>query len=503
MNAGINLKNGNHNRFSIYGTGLATLVLVMALSVLIGGWTFSLPSFRRILGGYAAMVPSTAISFVATSLAVILAYRAQPGNRALLYVRILAGLVALVAIVDLAVIAFTPANGIDQFLRPAFTAFPRDSMAIATATSFLLSSVCLLRFSLTPRKPDIIFTVSATAGLGLSAVALTGYAFDTNALYEVSLFTAMALHTAASFLVLFASLLLLRPDSGWMAILTGSGGGSQSARRLVPVVIAAPFTLCLVALWATRSGLVDFNFRLSVLAIAMVALLSASAFRHAAVQNRIETQLKSTIADRELLLREVYHRVKNNLQMTTSLLRMGERYTRDPAALDTLSTTIKRVEAIGAVHRILISARVPSNVRASEFIEELAANIVSVQDRGPKLEHIDIETDVDDFNIHIDRAVTIGLLVNELLTNALKHAFIGRDSGRIDIGFHRADDGVATLTVADNGIGRGYDSVSGTGTRIIRGLISQLGANWSTTGSAGTIHTIELPTSALDGERHD
>jgi len=490
-------------RFSVYGIGLASIILVLALCVLIGGWTFHLPAFRRIIPGYAAMVPSTALSFMGVSIAIILAFRARQSDETPVAIRVLAALVGAVAIFDLLVIGLTASNGIDQFIHPTFEGFRSDSMAIATATSFALAAICLLRLERSRLAPDLVFTTCATIGLALSAIALTGYAFDTAALYEISLFTAMALHTALAFLVMFACLLMLRPHTGWMAILTGRGGGSESARRLIPVVIGLPFVLCLLALWATQSGLVDFNFRLSLLAIVMMALLSSSVFRRAYVQNRIEAELRSTINDRELLLREVFHRVKNNLQMTTSLLRMGQRQTDDPEALSTLATTIKRVEAIGNVHRILISAPVPSNVRASEFIDEVVPNIIAGLVSAGQIDLIDVKTDVGDFTLHIDKAVTIGLLINELLTNALQHAYPRDGRGQVRISFHKSEDGSAVLELSDRGVGFDAGTAQGDGLRITEALVGQLRARWTVSHQGGTAHRIEIPAFSLDGAKHD
>ncbi|MGB3626217.1 MAG: histidine kinase dimerization/phosphoacceptor domain -containing protein [Henriciella sp.] len=486
------------HRFAVQGSFLAALVLIIAASVLVIGWILGVTSFQRLIPGYAAMVPSTALGFIATSSAVLFAYRQKAQPQSILLIHAVAVFIILIAGLDLVAIFATPANGIDQFIWSSSDAFETHGMAIATATSFILAGLCLLRLRSNRQRGDLTYTIAATSGLVLCAIALTGYAFDTNALYQVSLFTAMALHTAIAFFALFICLLLLRPDMGWIKVLTGDGGGSESARRLVPVVIFVPFTLCLIALWATNAGFVDANFRLSVLAIAMIGLLSASALWYAAVQNAIEAKLRSTIADRELLLREVYHRVKNNLQMTISLLRMGMRQTSDDEALEALSSTIKRVEAIGTVHRILLSSRVPSDVRAPDFVAEIAENVVTGQVDARHLDHLKLVQDVGDFTLHIDRAVTIGLLMNELLTNALRHAYPGDRGGELKVSFHKTN-GLAVLTIADDGIGMTEAAADGTGTRITRGLVAQLDATWETEVGSGTVHRIEIPETSLEG----
>lgn len=489
-------------RLNKFGWWLALAVCLMAISVLLVGWLLGVEPLRSIFPGYAAMVPSTAVSFMVAAITLIFSYQKSEADASDSASFIGPAFIMIVAVADLIVIAVTSSNGIDQFIFPMISMFASDSMAIATATSFLLVATCLLTLKDTSWSGRNIYVGTATLGVILASIALTGYAFDTNALYEVSLFTAMALHTAIAFFALFVSLLLRRSNIGWMAILVGDGSGSVSARRLVPGAIAVPFILCLIALVATDAGIVNTNFRLSVLAIAMMALLTATALKFASVQNQIEGQLHTTIADRELLLREVYHRVKNNLQMTTSLLRMGKDKAQEPQTRELLLATIKRVEAIGIVHRLLIAARIPSNVHATVFIKELCDNIVmgSLSEDGG----VEIEADVGEFTLNIDAAVTIGLLLNELITNALKHAFPNGKTGKLRVYFRQETLDSVLLVVADDGIGLDVETGSkGSGTRIIEGLVRQLNAKMRILTDAGTAYQIDIPKETLQGDRDE
>lgn len=453
---------------------------------------------QRLNPDFAAMVPSTALSFLLAASAILVQARSEPSRLAMRWTRLVAIMLLVVSVIDILVIAGTDANGIDMLLWPDAGVFESASMAIATATNFALAGICLWRLDRPAGAADGVFAGAATLGLVLSGIAITGYVFDTQALYEISLFTAMALHTALAFAAVFTALLLVRPRASWVGLLAGSGGGSRSVRRMFPGVIIVPFILCLVALEATHRGLVNANFRLSVLAIIMMVLMSAAVLYYANIQNRIERRLRAALADRELLLREVYHRVKNNLQMTTALLRLGLAETKDPAAQAIINGTIKRVESIGVVHRLLMSARVPSELTADKFLHELCENVLSGSDLDPA---INLEIHASDDRLHVETAVTLGLLVNELLTNAAKHAFPEGGPGTISVSFHRDNSGDGLLVVRDTGIGYNPESSprsGGIGTTLVTGLVSQLDGEMYVSDDNGTQVTVMIPVETFE-----
>ncbi|WP_051882183.1 sensor histidine kinase [Parvularcula oceani] len=467
--------------------------------MLLGGWTFGSDALRRVRPDFAAMVPTTALSFVLLG-GVLCLRQARPetGTR----LRRAAGLLVFtLALLNLAVSTVLHTSGLEGLVLSASGDYPNAGTATATAFCFLLASFCVMR----PRPPegreDLAFTIAATTGLVLACIALTGYAFDAAALYEVSLFTAMAVHTALAFAALFLALLLSVPDHGWIQVLAGDGGGSASARRLLPGTLILPFLLCLLALWATGLGAFSANFRLSVLAIVMIVLLSVAVLRSAFVQNRIEGDLHAALADRELLLREVYHRVKNNLQMTTALLRLGRDQTEDATAQRTIDATVQRVEALGIVHRLLLSARVPSEVDVQDFLRELCGNIAGAHAENGERPPIAVEAERG--RLHVETTVTLGLLVNELVTNALKHAFPGTAAGEVRVGFSRKPGGEGVLLVADDGVGYEPGSGGGIGTQLIEGLVAQLDGQMDVRAEQGTRVLITIPSATFEDRTYD
>lgn len=480
---------------------LAWIVMLTGAVVLVGGWGLGSDLLRRLHPSFSAMVPSTAICFLLSGSAVI-AFLA-PSDCALRRSGLwFAVVVFAIALTDVVVIAPDTAKGIDTLVWPSQPVFQSAGMAPATATCFLFAALAL--FSLAARSigSDFAFQFCATLGLVLALVALAGYLFDAEALYHVSVFTAMALHTALTFALLFSALLLLRPDYGWVGLILGPGEGSAGARRLVPAVILFPLLLCLAALLATEAGIVDASFGLSALAIITMLVLAATVLYNAAIQNRSERRLRETseqlriaLEERNVLMGEVYNRVGKNLQQIHSLVRIEADEIDNGQSRRALQSLTMRIEALGAVHELLVSSKALSDLDAGTFLEQLCANIGDgIRGRGRA---VGVIVEAGRHSIGIDQAMTLGLLVNELVVNALNHAFPGDRGGTIVVGYGVGDDG-AVLTVSDDGADmeeREAVSLTGgiAGGQILHTLIRKLDATMSVDVKNGTTIAVTIP----------
>ena len=185
-------------------------------------------------------------------------------------------------------------------------------------------------------------------------------------------------------------------------------------------------------------------------------------------------ELTAALAQRDLLLREVYHRVKNNLQTVDGLLVMQTRQLSDPEAKQALRSLRDRVFALGLVHQQLMGSSDLKTFDIAPFLRELSTNIV----QGGGGRTIALSVEAIPLDVGLDFAIPLGLLVNELVTNSLKHAFSDGE-GEIVVNLSRADDGALLLVVADNGKGYRPEDTSDAskvalGSKIIRGLVSQL-----------------------------
>ncbi|GGC42057.1 hypothetical protein GCM10011371_31830 [Novosphingobium marinum] len=482
----------------------------MALLALVLGWGFGLTFFKRIHDDFAAMVPSTAVSFALLGFGLLAWLRAgSAGARSLLAGA--ASLVAVVAIAELVALSAGVRQGIDAFLWPQLLERPDDSMAVATATSFLLAAACCLCLSLR-RTPGWVFLGSSTLGLALCSVALVAYALDTEALYGVFLFTAMALHTAAAFAALFLAIMLASPRSGWIWHFFGDEQGSRGARRLLPFVVGGPFLLSVAFFAATEQGLFSPNFRLSVMSIAMMVIGLAAILRNATLENRAERRLRQAnadlevaLADRSLLLREVYHRVKNNLQQINALLMIERNKLEDESAKAAFQAMAGRVQALGMVHKLLIQSPQPSEVDMQTFLEKLGSSFST--GHGLRARNIELAVEARPDTVHLDVAMAIGLLANELVANAIKHAFPEGHGGTISIRYGDGDgDGegeTKVLTISDDGVGYPAEGmVAGTGSRIVQGLVSQLKGTMTVTNGRGTTVSTQFPATLSENTRY-
>ncbi len=188
-------------------------------------------------------------------------------------------------------------------------------------------------------------------------------------------------------------------------------------------------------------------------------------------------QLSRALEERDLLLREVYHRVKNNLQVIDGIVTLQARLLADPDAKSALQGLRQRLYALGLVHQQLMSSVDLKTFDVAPFLKELSANIME----GIGGRDIDLSVRAIPLNVGLDFAIPLGLLVTELVTNSLKHAFPD-GKGRIEVVLDRRDDGTMVLVVSDNG--SGYEILdtplkekrAGLGTTLIHGLVSQLRA---------------------------
>lgn len=257
------------------------------------------------------------------------------------------------------------------------------------------------------------------------------------------------------------------------------------------------YTFFIVYLPSTQAR-VSIDPRLAVFAVSVSALATialAEVFRRAVHRATVERDRE--IADRDLMLSEFEHRVKNNFQIVASMLDIQRRRVADPAASEALGAALMRVDSIARAHRHLYRDGQAGEVNVREYLEDLCRTLSdALLLRGG----ITLNCDADAAPIQRDHAVSIGLVVNELVTNAAKHAFGGRESGTIHVSWKRRE-GAWRLTVADDGVGlpagggaRAKRSDGGLGSRLIEAFAKQAGGTLTTQSDAhGTRVTMDLP----------
>jgi PAS domain S-box-containing protein len=195
-----------------------------------------------------------------------------------------------------------------------------------------------------------------------------------------------------------------------------------------------------------------------------------------AQRKQAEAQLRASLKEKELLLKEIYHRVKNNLQVIYSLLNLQSRYLQDPKALEVLKDSQSRIRAMALVHEKLYQSRNLSQIDLRDYITSLAHSLLEsyrTQRDSPAL-----NLELEQGWLNIETAIPCGLILTELLSNSLKHAFPDQKSGEILISSTLSSDQKIILTICDNGIGLppGFNlkTVSSLGLQLVRNLTQQI-----------------------------
>jgi two-component sensor histidine kinase len=210
-----------------------------------------------------------------------------------------------------------------------------------------------------------------------------------------------------------------------------------------------------------------------------------------------DQQLRQSLAEKESLLKEIHHRVKNNLQIVSSLLYLQEDYMQDAKGVEILRESQNRVKSMALIHEQLYGTADLAKIDFGRYIQGLTANLFDAYGIDPA--RIRLNVRADDIALGVDMAVPCGLIINELVSNALKHAFLPDAGGTIDIVIRTLNAGRIEIVVADDGIGLVEPPADAEkkslGLRLIDALTTQLGGNLAIKTENGTRFSITLTVS--------
>ncbi len=209
---------------------------------------------------------------------------------------------------------------------------------------------------------------------------------------------------------------------------------------------------------------------------------------HARPDGRDTAAATRALLDQRTRLLELQHRARNDFQLIMSLLMLQKRQQRDPDARRGLVHVMDRIAAIGMAHDQLTDDGAHGSVELSDYLRALCGSL------GQRREGIAVSAELTPAAMPHERAVPLGLIVNELVTNALKHAFPDGRTGTVTVSFHADADGEATLGVRDDGVGMGPPRPGSLGTELVRRLVAQCGGRMHHEAlHPGTAITVRFP----------
>ncbi len=214
-----------------------------------------------------------------------------------------------------------------------------------------------------------------------------------------------------------------------------------------------------------------------------------------------EEKIKASLREKEVLLKEIHHRVKNNLQVVSSLLNLQARGIGDEETRRFFKESQHRVHSMALIHEQLYESEDLSRIDFPSYIGQLVAYLFRAY--GVSLSRVGLKTRIENLNFEVDVAVPCGLIINELVSNSLKYGFPEGRQGEIRIDFQQGPKDQITLAVGDNGVGfpPGVNLLNTRtlGLRLVRSLAQQLGGHAELKSRSGTQVKIQFSSSAAKG----
>ena len=239
---------------------------------------------------------------------------------------------------------------------------------------------------------------------------------------------------------------------------------------------------------------------------AAIAIQNAQLYRQAqeelAQRRQAETQLTASLREKEVLLKEVHHRVKNNLQIVSSLLELQSDALDNAALLAQFRDSQDRIRSMALVHETLYQSQELARLDLARYIHTLSAQLVQSYNIDPQ--RISVRIQVDPIVLDMDQAIPCGLILNELLSNAFKYAFPQNRTGAVHVELHADTAQQAALVVRDNGIGFpdeiDFRHTESLGLQLVAMLTEQLQGTIALERADGTTFTLTFPVRNLEGE---
>jgi two-component sensor histidine kinase len=254
-----------------------------------------------------------------------------------------------------------------------------------------------------------------------------------------------------------------------------------------PIVVLTGLQDEATAIAAIQAGAQDYLVKDTTGAELLVRTL-----RYACERARIQEHLRLALAEKEILLKEIHHRVKNNMQIISSLLSLQALQINDPKVQIMFEESQSRISTMGLIHQRLYNSGDLARIDLPGYLQNLVSMVLKSHPTGAR---INAAVDVDSLLLGLDIAIPLGLITNELLTNSLKHAFTGRAKGALQVALHAAAGGQCELTVANDGPEHlpAKTKPAGMGLKLVEMLVGQIKGTFAVERDHGMRYTIRFP----------
>jgi two-component sensor histidine kinase len=209
-------------------------------------------------------------------------------------------------------------------------------------------------------------------------------------------------------------------------------------------------------------------------------------------RKEMEEKLEKTLEEKDMVIKEVYHRVKNNFMVISSLLNLQSSYIKDKYTQEIFKESQYRTKSMALIHEKLYSSADLKNINFTEYMKTLSKDLYNAYTPDKGL--VNIVLNVEEVMLDVETSIPLGLILNELLSNLLKHGFPDRKSGEIIVELHIIEDGKLQLSVSDNGIGFpenfNYKNTDSLGMRLVNALTDQIEGEINLECKNGTKFTI-------------
>ena len=263
----------------------------------------------------------------------------------------------------------------------------------------------------------------------------------------------------------------------------------------LPIIIVSSTVGENTAVAVMKAGAHDFILKSNLARLVPAIERELREAGHRRERKRTEEWIKASLKEKEVLLKEIHHRVKNNLQIISSLLNLQSEYIKDEQDLEMFKVSQNRIESMALIHEKLYQSEDLAQIEFSEYIRDLVASLFCSYELN--LDVIELKINVEQIFLNIETAIPCGLIINELVLNSLKHAFPAGKLGEVYINLYENDEKEITLIISDNGIGFSQDfdfrNTRSLGLQLVNALINQLGGTIEFNGSAGAVFKIIFP----------